>query len=247
MSVNTSSTNNGDAYIRSLSDSNFGSEIQIYAGILISGEKYRSAISFTTPNLNYKINSVKLFLYRIEVGTNNLSKTVDIHSLDRNDWVENQIKWTQYKTGSDWTTAGGDFDSEVIDSVSCNTLNNKWDEFDLTDVITDWDTRYDFFLKIDNESTPANNQFIGYASKDYTTDTSKRPYLEIIYSIELGAESGALSLTGQDIGFNKDIKFKINKWLRDNKTTSTWTNNNKQTSEWVNKEKPTSSWTNKDK
>jgi len=51
---------------------------------------------------------------------------LDVHELTRSDWVDSQATYNIYKTGSNWTTAGGDFSATVIDSITTGTNSTAY-------------------------------------------------------------------------------------------------------------------------
>ena len=195
--LDTSSTNNKDTWLEAyaptenkgnnttLCVSNYGDEIS---------KPDRIIINATLPvKSGYSIDKIRLALYKYS-STVFPTFYLNAHVLNRTDWVETQATWNIYKTGSNWTTAGGDYNATVIDSIPHNTAINNWDYWTLQGTGADnpltktWGDDLNILIKVDSENRTfySNNC---YFSKNYTTDTTKRPYIEITYSSTIMAQS----------------------------------------------------------
>jgi hypothetical protein len=118
-----------------------------------------------------------------------VGKTVWSYKLSRTDWVELQSSWNNYKTGSVWSTAGGDY--VIISPVGGSATfpaSAGWLEFDVTAIVNDAfgaSVAAEFLTKLESETFvyPASGgSQINIASSEYTTDTAKRPKLTITYT-----------------------------------------------------------------
>lgn len=64
----------------------------------------------TTPYSGRSIVTAYLYLYYYNwVNSSPVGKVVNIYKLTRTDWVELEATWDIYKTGDNWSLAGGDF------------------------------------------------------------------------------------------------------------------------------------------
>ncbi|GEM_PF-5690749 len=52
--------------------------------------------------------------YASLTGGDPVGNTVSCYRVTRNDWVENQATWYIYKTGSNWSTGGGDYTGDAV-------------------------------------------------------------------------------------------------------------------------------------
>jgi len=145
----------------------------------------RAFFSFTTPAVDGTITSSSVWLYKIGKRTNAGSNTAELHTLTRTDWVETQLTWNIYKTGSNWTSAGGDYTATVIDSYAIDTGVNEWRHWCLDSacatnpIEVDWSTTYHFLARGSDESTINNADW--YNSSEAASNV---PYVEIIYTSE---------------------------------------------------------------
>lgn len=73
--------------------------------------------------------------------TNTVSgQTFYVKRCTRTDWVETEVTWNDYKTGSAWTTAGGDMATPEVTLDALTTIG--WKSFDIKTLVDDaWDTR----------------------------------------------------------------------------------------------------------
>ena len=74
-----------------------------------NGDARRSIISFPITDLSSFSSSTLRLYYSAYVSGNPSGRTIQVYKLTRSNWVELQSTWNSYKTGSSWTTAGGDY------------------------------------------------------------------------------------------------------------------------------------------
>ena len=167
-------TNVGDTYITSFSpDENNSSLTTFSVGSFFSTD--RGLLKFTLPNYPGTITDLKLKIYG---QLNNVdSGNLNLYSCSRTDVEITEATWNIYKTGSSWTTPGGDITGSVIDSVTI-TATSAWHTLYLigpeaTNPITPvWGNTYVFILK--DVGYP-------YANLNSKENASNNPYLEITY------------------------------------------------------------------
>ncbi|MBA7586965.1 hypothetical protein ES708_28972 [subsurface metagenome] len=117
-----------------------------------------------------------------------VGKTVWAYKLTRTNWVELEATWDIYKTGSSWTTAGGDYVTANPAGGSTTFPADKlawmtWNVLAIVQDAYDGSIAAEFLLKYETEQVPKP----GYSeclwhSKDYTGDDSLRPKLVIDYT-----------------------------------------------------------------
>jgi len=147
------------------------------------GNWIRDLLRFTTPNLSGTISDIKLYLYAWDIQAS--GSTVTCYKCLRTDWVESEVTWNIYKTGSNWTTAGcsgagTDYDSSEVDSMSgpagAGYVNFVLYGTGATNPITPaWNTTYNFLIKDDEGGTG------GYAIY-HKENGSNVWYVEITYT-----------------------------------------------------------------
>jgi len=158
-------------------------EIDIYRNSG-AGEIARITFGFTLPILDGTIDQVNLFLYNHTTLQNH---TINVHESTK-DFTESAT-WNTYNGTNNWTTAGGDYSATIIDSVNMtNAVTNYWVEFGIigtssvNSLTKNWGDKIYLILKHSTEGGVYQYSF--FRSKEYVTDTSKRPYIEIIYTPE---------------------------------------------------------------
>lgn len=63
-----------------------------------------------------------------------------IRRITRTDWVEMEATWNQYKSGINWTTAGGDMSTPLISFGDITTTG--WNSYDILTMVSDaWSNR----------------------------------------------------------------------------------------------------------
>jgi len=101
-------------------------------------------------------------------------------------WVESQATWLLSQTGLPWTTAGAasagsDYGSSA-DAVVSVPFNPGWVAFDVTARVQQWANggSSNYGWRVDSTASPVNAKL--FNSSEYTTDTSLRPKLTIMYN-----------------------------------------------------------------
>jgi len=157
-----------------------------------SGVNTRPIIEFDISALpsGVTIGDCMLALYAYQFSSS-AGRTYWAYKLTRTDWVESQSTWNIYKTGSDWTTAGGDY---VISSPSggSDTVPSSaaWMEWDVKAIVVDaysQDNPAEFLLR---DGTENDAGYTYHRSKDYTTEAD-RPKLVIDYTEAVTTKRGA--------------------------------------------------------
>jgi len=176
--TDTTATNNKDTYLDAENkDTNYDSSTYIATGGNVAGvdERKRSLIHFTVPSGSGSITKVTLYAYRF--FSNYIAQ--NIHQLSRTDWVEGEATWNIYKSGSNWTTPGGDYNGTVIDT--CPLGGAAWCGFVLlgsgasNPISVDWEDELHLLLK----DAETESDITKFYSKENGTNI---PYLEITYT-----------------------------------------------------------------
>lgn len=191
MAENTSATNNKDALLYGyLPTTAFGTSDVLYIawrpGVTAWG---RSIINFTLPSSSGTITKVELFLYESQEFGSNTSQ-LNCHTLNRNDWVEEEVTNNIYKTGSNWTSPGGDYNSTII-AHCANPHLGGWANFVLMGTGSDnpltlnWGDTVNVLLKSATES--GGSELGGSFESKESPTPSQRPYIKITYTLPSGA------------------------------------------------------------
>ena len=172
----------------SATTTNYGSET--YIRIWSSFNDMRGLVLLPLSSLpaGAVVNSATFSMYYYQKGLNDpVNKTITADKIRRADWVEGQVTWNIYKTGSNWGTAGCSNTTTDVDTSKTATSTvpsdiNKWVEFDVKSIIEDAVTNsVDFNIRMGTSGGDSNASAYFY-SKEYSTDTSLRPKLVIEYA-----------------------------------------------------------------
>lgn len=151
------------------------------------GYTYRAILEFDISSLpvGAELISATLELYFYTSSGAVTGKTVWAYKLNLTDWVEAQATWNIYKTGSNWTAAGGDY---VTSNPSGGSVaipaGYGWMSWNVLDIVQD---AYDnvnpaeFLIKYETEGRSSNFGEALFHSNNYTFNTSRCPKLVIDY------------------------------------------------------------------
>lgn len=149
------------------------------------GEKARSWFEFDISAIpaGQVITSATLSLYYSSyIGTNPSGQTVWAYKLIRIDWVESEVTWNIYKTGSSWTTAGGDYVTSDPSggSTTFPGAGGAWLTWNVTDIVQDaYDSEDSVEILIRyNDESPTSYARAFLNSKE---NASNKPKLTVVY------------------------------------------------------------------
>ena len=153
----------------------------------------RSLLEFDISGLpsGATINSASLQLYywAWEWLADPSGKTVWAYKLTRTDWVEAQATWNIYKTGSSWTSSGGDYvTSSPAGGSTTFPADFGWMTWNVLAIVQDAygsSIAAEFLMKFATEGLSANHSLPNFYSNDYTDDTDLCPKLVIVYSVSV--------------------------------------------------------------
>lgn len=201
LAVDTASVNNKDTNIREeVATTNYGTNTFLTLGKYDAGQTHNALLNFTLSAGTGTVTDVKLNLYRLDSlgwSQNGNSAAFNAHSITQAGWTETGATWNKYDGTTNWAVAGGDYNGTIIDNGAA-TSDATWMTLVLmgtgaTNPLTlTWGSVIDIFIK---DSTGVVNRALGTPSKEYTTDTSKRPYIEITYSAAAIKTVNGLSTT----------------------------------------------------
>ncbi len=172
---------------------NYGSltQINVRQSYGAHGSINRSIAEFDISSLpgSITISAATLGLYYYSFSddpgfyTDPIGKTVWAYKLTRTDWVELESTWNIYKTGSNWTTPGGDFNATVIDSIVLDVAREEsyrnWVLMGTggsgTPLTLDWEDEVHLWF---HDNTDTGDEALAFNSKEAAAN---KPYLEITY------------------------------------------------------------------
>lgn len=184
---NTATNNKDDAICLALPTNNFGTSDTVgYVASQINNENWRFLLHFTLPSGTGTISSITLNLYTQSgcTGTNT-GLSVEVHELTRTNWTENGATWNKYDGTNNWTTAGGDYSTTVVDSLAHSNTVGQWRVWDMiganaTNPISGltWGSQLHLLLRFSTENNNPN-QAENYNTKE---SASNKPYVEVTYT-----------------------------------------------------------------
>ena len=178
-----------DTYLSETSKTtNYGSVIVVHLLDMVSN-LWRPILDFDISELpaGITIQSAELSLYYREWLDNDpVGKTVWAYKLSRTDWETLQATWNIYKTGSDWTTPGGDY---VTSSPSGGSTTFPaaygWMTWNVSAIVQDAyanSNLAEFLIRYATEGVASEvRSRANFWSNNYTDDTSLQPKLSITY------------------------------------------------------------------
>ena len=146
----------------------------------------RNVIAFDISDLpaGVTISSAKLSLY-FYVANATSGLQVDVFKQTRDDWVETEVTWNSYKTGSAWTTEGGDYvTSSPAGADTVFPVSYDWMDWEIKDIAIDAVANVGSIVNLlvkYNDETGADG-YGGFYTRKYA-NTALRPKLVINYSV----------------------------------------------------------------
>jgi len=165
----------------------YGNSVDLKLASDISGiQEILFRPNITTIPFGATINSANLYLY-IYSNTYLITRSLTAYPLKRN-WVESEATWNVYSTGNSWQSAGagGANDRGTADAPTTSITNGQtgWISLDVSDSLQDYfdeviSVHYGWLLI---HGGGGSGEVVLIHSREYTVDTSLRPYLEINYT-----------------------------------------------------------------
>lgn len=179
-----------DVFLReSNPTTNYGSNSNIViAGSLSPGlDTAAIRFDFSALPVNAVISSAILSMYYHQYSPDDpVGRTYKMCRCTRTDWVELEATWNNYKSGSAWTSPGGDYtETDAAEAVVPASLG--WIDWNIT-ALAQWFQANagkiaDLILKDRDAGTAGKGYQSYFYTNDYPDDTSQRPKLVITYTI----------------------------------------------------------------
>jgi hypothetical protein len=128
--------------------------------------------------------TVSLYMYTYSTHAPQ-GRTFWLYEITQTGWIENQVTWNSYKTGSTWGFSGGDYTVTNGSSMVCPALPPLWVSWDILALAQHFQSAHgkvaNLLLRDGTENTA--QQYLEYIySRRYVTDPSLHPKLTITYS-----------------------------------------------------------------
>lgn len=188
MTLYTKQPSSKDGRISSLDPTtNYGSETFLLTQATAGANKQRGLLQFNISDYppGRAMITAKLKLYYGMWWSNDpAGRRIWAYKLKRTDWVEAQFTWNIYKTGSNWTTPGGDYVTSDPSggSVLVPVSTGVWMEWDIKaiveDAIENVSSMVELLIRDASETGQATTYDPSWLSKDHGT-AATRPKIEI--------------------------------------------------------------------
>jgi RHS repeat-associated protein len=155
---------------------------------------YRSLLKFNLTAIpqGARVTDATLELHRVNGYGGTAAVPYALHELNRRPWLEDEATWTKATESVNWTSTGGDFNTETVLDGEKNLVpapgsaNNVAVTWNVTSPIARMATtreNYGFLLKSSSED-PALRRLIEFASSD-AADLTLVPKLTVTYQEDL--------------------------------------------------------------
>jgi len=193
-------------------NTNYGNAVETWVSSA-SNDNTHSLLQFSMGEIpaGVRILEAALSLYR-QSGSG-ADQPVSAHRI-MNSWSENAVTWNSRETGTNWDTAGGDFDNMAVATTLVGPANQRY-EWNIAPLVQGWvDGSYPNYGVV---LTAAVAGMLG--ERFYTSDAanpSRHPHLTITYACECGitcqipqGSGNVLLVVGDDVTLDPvDIKKK---------------------------------------
>ena len=184
-------TNPDDSYMTlTAPTTNFGSSASLYCGQSDTKtvDLFRPILYFTLYGTGIPqdavISAAELWVYVSYVAGGPQYDQYNLRRCTRYDWVETQVTWNVYKTGSNWTAAGGDMDAAVEDALVFGPSAIGWFVFPITNIVQDAQANRSGqvnFIILTTFVTAEVRYFL-FSSYEHTT-TAYHPQLRVTWTL----------------------------------------------------------------
>lgn len=125
-----------------------------------------------------------------------------MYKLTNDAWVELEATWDIYSTGNNWTSGGGDYVTsnpagDTQELSAGDPATPEWVSFDVTDIVKDAldneSGHLNLLMKFEAETGNGDKPY--FYSKDESTETTKRPTIEINYATLTASVSDTLAVS----------------------------------------------------
>ncbi|NPE26378.1 DNRLRE domain-containing protein [Methanococcoides sp. SA1] len=201
-----------DAYLRQLSSTNYGTATTLKVGTASTGGgvEFRPILWFNISSIP-GTDSIVSAIVSVYVTSSATANNITLNAYEiTSDWNEGEASWYANSSSTNWTFAGGDYDSSIL-STNIVTNESKWYNFTITSLATDWidgDKNNYGIMLYSPTATAGDSKEI--AASDYTINTSLRPKITIehadnaaptINSITTTSSSSSPTIVGNDETF----------------------------------------------
>lgn len=183
--TDNTATNNRDSVIKAdAPTTKFGADSYLEWFLSATAVPHRSVMNWTLPAGSGVISEIALYGYVVDLDVGD-SRALGIYTLTR-DFVEADVTWNKYNSTTNWTRAGGDFNSTVIDTIAQPSSTSAWIHLHLTGaeatnpIIATWGDTIMLLLKYADESDPVAKGKTTINSKEAA---SEKPYILITYTV----------------------------------------------------------------
>jgi len=174
---------------KNLPDTNFGSLNFLTVSEANASNHQTSVllrdISAISPGSEIVAVDMELYYFNFAGGTDPVGNTINAARCTRTDWVENQVTYNSYKTGSAWTSGGGDFDDTNVDTAIVPAAYGamNWNGAGMIaqgqEALDTYGALFSVHLRDPNNAV--GNQYPQWYSKEEATQTTRRPKFTFTY------------------------------------------------------------------
>ncbi len=181
-----------DAYIWEWTpNTNYGVDDEVWVAYS-NNNTARSLFKFAVERLPAGARILNATLSLEHESGNGSDVPITAHRITR-DWDEGEVTWNLREAGTNWDTAGGDFDAAIYSTTEVGPTSGVRYEWDLTGLVQGWVDGTFANQGVALATTMSNSIGERFFSSDETVAT-RRPRLTINYSCQCG--SACITLQG---------------------------------------------------
>ena len=164
-------------------NNNYGGAVGIWVSSA-SNDTTRSLLRFNLGTIPSAARILQASLSLLRQSGSGADQPVSVHRI-KNLWSEDSVSWNNREAGTNWDTAGGDYDNIAVATTPVGPANQRYD-WNITPLVQGWvDGRYPNYgvALVAAIADMPGERF--YTSDD--ADPTRHPKLTITYSCECGS------------------------------------------------------------
>ena len=182
------------------SNSNFGDDTKLSVQSWFTSYHHRSMVRFDLSEIPQGSTihdaTLSLYLYNAYPQT----RTYGVHRIDADrDWVESEVTWNSYRSGSSWSSGGGDYVTPATDTevIGWSIGWVSWDVTGDVQFFIDNPASDNGWMIMDENEAYTPQYYKWFYSREHDSPSS-RPKLDVDFDVPLPVELSYFTATVHD-------------------------------------------------